>query len=152
MIRASIKTGVLLCLAGVALALGGGPARSAETLSGPVPAHVVRVVDGDTLDVRARIWLGQDVAVRVRIAGIDTPELRGKCAEEKARAKAAKLFLIPVEGREVRLTNIHYGKYAGRVLADVADDARGDLANALIEAGFARAYDGGARSGWCGVS
>ncbi|WP_052379091.1 thermonuclease family protein [Tepidicaulis marinus] len=128
------------------------PARAAETLAGPVPAEVVRVVDGDTLDVRARIWLGQDVFVRVRLAGIDTPELRGKCPDEKEKARAAKAWLSRVEGKAVALSGIHYGKYAGRVLANVSEAELGDLAERLITAGFARPYEGGARAGWCGVS
>ena len=28
-------------------------------IPGPVPAHVLHVVDGDTVRVRAHIWLGQ---------------------------------------------------------------------------------------------
>jgi endonuclease YncB( thermonuclease family) len=128
------------------------PAHAAETLAGPVPAEVVRVVDGDTLDVRARIWLGQDVFVRVRLAGIDTPELRGKCPDEKEKARAAKAWLSRVEGKAVALSGIHYGKYAGRVLAHVREAELGDLAERLIAAGFARPYEGGARAGWCGVS
>ncbi|HCX68087.1 MAG TPA: nuclease, partial [Rhodobiaceae bacterium] len=34
------------------------PAYAAERMAGPVEAEVVRVVDGDTLVARARIWLG----------------------------------------------------------------------------------------------
>ena len=51
----------------------------AETLTGPVAAIVERVVDGDTLAVRARVWLGQDIHVLVRIRGIDAPELKANC-------------------------------------------------------------------------
>ncbi len=43
---------------------------------GPVAAHVSRVIDGDTFEASAAIWLGQAITVRVRIAGIDAPELR----------------------------------------------------------------------------
>ena len=32
----------------------------AEIVPGPIPARIVRVIDGDTIVVRARIWLGQD--------------------------------------------------------------------------------------------
>ena len=32
---------------------------AAEALAGPVAARVERVVDGDTIEVRAKIWLGQ---------------------------------------------------------------------------------------------
>ena len=39
------------------------PSQAKDVLAGPVPAEVVRVVDGDTLLVRAEIWLGQTVEV-----------------------------------------------------------------------------------------
>ena len=69
-------------------------APAAEVLSGPVPARLVRVVDGDTVVVRARIWLGQEVEIHVRLAGIDAPELRGKCARERALAVRARDFVV----------------------------------------------------------
>ena len=57
-----------------------------------------------------------------------------------------------MEGKAVALSGIHYGKYAGRVLAHVREAELGDLAERLTAAGFARPYEGGARAGWCGVS
>ncbi len=76
-----------LCLIGA----GGDTSRSGavEVLSGPVPATVIEVMDGDTVKVRARIWLGQDLSTRVRLAGIDAPELNGGCARERALAERA---------------------------------------------------------------
>ena len=50
-------------------------ASAEDVLPGPIPATIERVVDGDTIDVRARIWLGQEIVVRVRLAGLDAPEL-----------------------------------------------------------------------------
>ena len=67
------------------------PPALAEMLPGPVPAAVIEVIDGDTVRVRARVWLGQDVETAVRIAGIDTPELRGAdCDAERRLAEAAR--------------------------------------------------------------
>jgi endonuclease YncB( thermonuclease family) len=128
-------------------------AGNAEMLSGPVAADVIRVVDGDTLALRARIWLGQDIVVSARIRGIDAPELRGKCDREKAMAEAARLKLQSVTslGR-VRLMRIEHDKYAGRVLADVVTDDGVDLRTAMLESGLARPYDGGSRDPWCGVA
>jgi endonuclease YncB( thermonuclease family) len=51
------------------------PQRLAEgALAGPVSAMVERIVDGDTIDVRAHIWLGQSLTVRVRIDGVTHPK------------------------------------------------------------------------------
>ncbi len=130
--------------------LGAAPAGAAEVLPGPVPAQVVKVVDGDTLRVRARIWLGQDVAVLIRLAGIDAPELRGACAAESDLAVEARHFLEEMIGdRAVTLRQIQYGKYAGRVLANVGNASGEELGEALLAQGLARPYSGGQRFSWC---
>ena len=122
---------------------------SDRIFSGPVSAHVDRVIDGDTFEASAAIWLGQQLKVRVRIAGIDAPELRARCDSERSRAEAARAYLAKrIEGGEVKLMDVHDDKYGGRVDARVAD-ARGDIAAQMIRAGMARAYDGGHRDGWC---
>lgn len=141
------------------LAAPASPLRAGEPLAGPVPAVVTAVVDGDTLEVRARIWLGQELTTRVRLAGIDAPETRSDCPRERALAVRARAFLNarlrPAGARgpaAVRLHDIRNGKYAGRVLARVESAAGLDLGRALLAAGLARAYDGGRRAPWCAKS
>ncbi|HXJ01955.1 MAG TPA: thermonuclease family protein [Micropepsaceae bacterium] len=122
---------------------------AAEALEGPVSAVVQRVVDGDTIEVRAAIWLGQTLTVRVRINGVDAPELEARCAEERQMALAARDFLVRrLEGAAVKLTGVSYDKYGGRVRANVAD-GKGDVANALLASGLARPYHGERRQPWC---
>ncbi len=76
---------------------------ASASFEGPVHAQVTHVVDGDTFEARATIWLGQSIEVRVRIAGVDAPELHARCDEELARAQAARDWLIKrIEGAEVR--------------------------------------------------
>ncbi len=131
----------------------GAQAGAQDRLAGPVPAQVLSVIDGDTIEVRAVIWLGQGVRTRGRLAGIDAPELRGKCARERALAERARAYLLArLEGGEraqVRLRDIRYGKYAGRVLARVETAAGEDLGRGLMAAGLARPYAGRARASWC---
>ena len=144
--------GVLLVLL-VFLLLPTVPAIAAETFEGPVSASVVEVIDGDTIAVKAKVWLGIEVSSRVRIRGIDTPELRSRCVAEKAMAEAARLKLTKLAGGSVRLTNVADDKYGGRVDADVADAAGADLAEAMIATGLAHPYDGkGERADWCPVA
>lgn len=132
-------------------ALCGSKACAKETLSGPFSAEVLRVVDGDTLDVRITVWLGHYVQTRVRLLGLDTPEKRGKCAEEKKRAREAQQALEKyIETGVVVLKNVTTGKYAGRVLADVETASGQPLSKLLIQNGFARPYQGKKRLGWCG--
>jgi micrococcal nuclease len=138
-----------------AAATGGGerlpaPERlAAEALAGPVAATVERVIDGDTIEVRAMIWLGQTLTVRVRIDGIDAPELEARCAEERRMAEGVRDYLTRrLTHAEVRLSQVVYDKYGGRVRADVAD-ATGDIAQALLAAGLVRPYRGERRQPWC---
>ncbi len=153
----------------VGLVLGGAPGRlgAGERLAGPLPAWVVSVIDGDTLEVRVHIWLGQDLNIRVRLAGIDAPELKGKCDREKDLARRARAYLLarldPADSGvgakagagagagagEIRLREVRYGKFAGRVLARVETLDGTDLGQDLIAAGLARPYDGRRRASWC---
>jgi endonuclease YncB( thermonuclease family) len=111
-------------------------------LAGPVAAEVVRTVDGDTLDVRAKVWLRQEITVAVRIRGIDAPERRARCPREKEMAEAATAALAAaVDGHALRLARIEDDKYGGRVLADV-----------MLASGLVRPYQGGTREMWCGVA
>jgi len=125
---------------------------AAELLAGPVPATVVEVIDGDTITVRARIWLGQAIETRVRLAGIDTPELRGDCERERILAEQARAALAArIAGRQVTLTEIRRGTYAGRVVARVSGTDTPDIGQTLLAAGLARTYGGrGPRPDWCG--
>ena len=147
--------GALLLLLAASDEVGGSPADmrvAAEALEGPVSAVVQRVVDGDTIEVRAAIWLGQTLTVRVRIDGIDAPELEARCSEERRLALLARDFLVRrLEGAPVKLTRVVYDKYGGRVRASVAD-AKGDIANALLASGLVRAYHGERREPWCAAT
>lgn len=121
-----------------------------EFIPGPIAAGVVEVIDGDTLVVRAYIWLDHEVETRVRFDGVDAPELKGECGEEKRLARLSRDFVVSwVEGREIVLTDIKYDKYARRVIAHVRTPAGEDLGQALIAAAHARSYDGGKRQPWC---
>ncbi len=144
MVAVARWAGVALC-AMVAMA----PAMG-ETLSGPIRAQVLSVVDGDTIVARARIWLGQEVETRVRLTGIDAPELRGRCAAERRAAERARALLVAaIGGGPVDLLDVGYDKYGGRVVARVRTADGRDLAETLQAAGLARRYDGGARRPWC---
>lgn len=142
----------------LALAFGAGPAHTgrppesqlaAVAFAGPVRAEVVRVIDGDTFEAAAQIWLGQAIDIRVRIKGIDAPELHARCAEELRRAEAARLYLTRrIGGGEVVLSSVRYDKYGGRIDA-VVRDAEGNIGQAMIARGYARPYHGGRRQPWC---
>ncbi len=123
---------------------------TAEPVSGPVRAEVLRVIDGDTVLVRAAPWPGHSVEVSVRLRGIDAPEIRTRCAAEKSAGMAAAEALARLlDGGDVRLTSIEGDKYFGRVVADLATASGEDAADALRALGLVRDYGGGARSRSC---
>ena len=116
--------------------------------------RVVSVYDGDTL--RVDLACNQPLFcenISVRIRGIDTPEIRGKCDYEKERAIQARNVVRALieqstkEGRHVVLNAPKRGKYF-RVVADVYIDGL-SVGKALVNQGLAREYDGGKRTGWC---
>lgn len=126
------------------------PVAARDRLPGPIPAAVAAVIDGDTLRVKARVWLGQEVDTLVRLLGVDAPELDGRCAEERRRAEEARAFLRRrAQGGRVSLVDVRTDKFGGRVLARVLDDDGTDLGAALVAAGLARPYGGGRRGAWC---
>lgn len=129
------------------------PAALADPIPGPVPAEILRVVDGDTVKVRATIWVDQTVEVSVRLRGIDAPEIyRPKCEAEKALARTAKASVAAVApaGAQVTITNITRDKYGGRVVATVITQDGETLAERLLAQG--QAIPDGVPKPWCGAS
>lgn len=113
------------------------------------PVEVVRTIDGDTFVARIRKSNGRDLVVRVRLRGIDAPEMKASCQDEldKAEAAARALRDLLAQGG-VTISNLGPDKY-GRVLADVATRRTANVSAALLAGGYARSYDGGHRDGWC---
>lgn len=121
-----------------------------KNLEGPIQAEVTRIVDGDTIDVRAQVWIGHYIETRVRLSDLDTPELRGKCDTERQKALEAQDALSGLlRNRKVILTKIQNGKFAGRVVAKAHTTDGTNISDFLIKHGFGQPYDGGKRLEWC---
>ena len=136
-------------------ARGGATSRGPEDpasmpLTTVYAADLVRVLDGDTFEARIHVWPGHDVTTRVRLRGIDAPELQAQCPQERSKAEAARSALagLLAEGR-IRVLHIGPDKYNGRIVADAATSRTSDVSAALLRSGHARAYEGGRRAGWC---
>lgn len=114
-------------------------------------AQVMYVIDGDTFEARVHLWQGLDITTRVRLRGVDAPELKARCLDESRMAQASRDALAAMlkEG-DVTIFNVGPDKYNGRVVADVATRATPNVSAALIAAGHGRPYNGGRRAGWCG--
>ena len=113
--------------------------------------EVTSIYDGDTFRVNIKSFppiVGKKMAIRVN--GIDTPEMRGKCYKEKSLARAAKKYTVNFlrSSKKIELINMQRGKYF-RIVADVYGDGR-SLAEDLIKNGLGVPYYGGTKvKDWC---
>ena len=112
-------------------------------------AKVLRVVDGDTVDVMLELGFNVSLKERVRLYGINAPESRTRDKSEKVKGLAAKDFVV--EWTEdhaddiVIVTRIDKrGKY-GRVLGTIMTESGENLNELMIKEGHAVEYFGGKR-------
>jgi endonuclease YncB( thermonuclease family) len=154
---AGLSTGELI--APVAASPGNGPmtmiearpSAPASVLRSGHPAEAMRVLDGDTFEARVHIWPGVEITTRVRLRGIDAPELRARCDSEQAKALAAREALARLLAQgAVGISRVGQDKYGGRVDADVSTAVAPDVSAAMLQGGYARPYSGGRRESWCG--
>ena len=113
---------------------------------------VVGIYDGDTFYIKMAGLPPELSRIGVRVRGIDTAEMKGKCEFEKRTAAGAKAFttrMLKLNGNKVTLRNLKWDKYGGRVDADVYLANGQKLADLMIMQNYARPYMGGKRAGWC---
>jgi micrococcal nuclease len=146
--RSAILAAILLVISHDA------PQAQLSIVDGPVDADVLEVTDGDTFWFLAYAFPEQATRGRLRVYGVDTPENRGKCSDEKNKAEAARLYaekLFREAGNRVKLYTIGlekggggFGRYLARVkVGNVWLDEE------LIRVGLARPNHGEKRQGWC---
>lgn len=115
-------------------------------------AKILRVVDGDTVDVDIDLGFGVVLAnERVRIMGIDTPESRTADNTEKAFGLAAKSRLAELLGKTAVLrTQVSKkgedmkGKF-GRILGDFVGPEGKMITAIMAEEGHCVPYFGGSK-------
>ena len=113
-------------------------------------SKVISVYDGDTFRVNIASLppiVGKNIPIRVN--GVDTPEIRGKCQYEKNLALKARDFVRGklANAKEIKLTNLQRGKYF-RVVANVLVDGV-SLEQELLDNELAYEYSGGKKLSWC---
>ncbi len=139
-----IKISLIFILV-LSLAVRAAPQYGTVTVS-----KVISVYDGDTFRVNIDSLppiVGNNIAIRVN--GVDTPEIRGKCLYEKNLALKARDFVRDrlANAKEIKLTNLQRGKYF-RVIANVVVDGV-NLEQELLDNKLAYRYDGGKKLNWC---
>jgi endonuclease YncB( thermonuclease family) len=133
--------------------IGAADARTEATY---IDVKFVKVYDGDTIDVSYDGLPPPLNKMRIRLPGIDTPELgaKAKCDFENEAAEAARDFMAATLGKVdvIRVHSPRWDKYGGRINGKVYinnDPKKGLITDVMIKKGFARVYDGGKRQGWC---
>ena len=113
-------------------------------------AKVDRVIDGDTVDLVIDLGFDISYTARVRLHGVDTPELRTKDLAEKDRGLAAKAFtydwLASKDRVFVKTLKDDTGKY-GRILGYIYSDVimSACLNDDIIDSGHGVPYYAGKR-------
>jgi micrococcal nuclease len=126
-------------------------------------AKVLRVIDGDTVEVMVDLGFHVFRQEKLRLFGINSPEIVGQTHAEGIAAKRAMMGLIAgfgvtetdtlIGAADIATGNCNVvirtrkdadDKY-GRMLATITDKIGRDVNAEMIKLGFAVAYDGGAR-------
>ena len=113
-------------------------------------SKVISVYDGDTFRVNIDSLppiVGKNIPVRLE--GVDTPEINGKCQYEKDLALEARDFVRSKLSNavEILLNDLQRGKYF-RIVAKVYIDGV-SLEEELLQNGLAYQYNGGKKFNWC---
>lgn len=89
---------------------------------------------------------GDTVRVKFRLAGVDTPEIKGSCEHERKLARKAQRFTSHfIKSGPATITVDGVGRY-GRPLAVIVVNGK-DLGAELIKNGLAVPY--GKKGNWC---
>ena len=112
--------------------------------------QVLKVVDGDTIDVIIDLGFDVSFSSRVRLAGIDTPESRTKDAREKILGQEVKDYLTKALADAtdivIRTEKVDSSEKYGRILGWLFINRETDSLNSqLVGKGYAWAYDGGTK-------
>ncbi len=118
---------LLVCIVLIGIAIGYSGAASAEPEL-VLPGTVIRVVDGDTVDVRL-----SSGPIRVRLYGIDTPE-----RTQPFGAAASAYLTTMIKGQEVQLLPVAQDAYDRIVGVLYLGDA--NVNAELVRTGHAWAY------------
>jgi micrococcal nuclease len=109
--------------------------------------EIVKVVDGDTIDIVIDLGFNLSKKERVRLAGIDSPESRTKDLEEKELGLESKEFLKRrlEDGKAsgLRVKTEKDGKY-GRMLGWIYCGET-NVNTEMVDRGYAWFYNGGSK-------
>jgi len=109
-----------------------------------IEAYSVRVIDGDTVEIMGEVWENIYIKAKVRIDGVDTPEL------STVAGKLIKKEVVEIlNGNSATIVYKESDKYSGRFVGDVLiGNGKEPLSKWLFEKGYCKTYDGDTKSKW----
>ena len=108
--------------------------------------EVVKIIDGDTIDVFIDLGFNVFHIERVRLNRLDTPEILTKDKNEKKYGMEAKAYVSNwiKNQKQMKIQTFKDDKY-GRILAEFIGDNGVCLNDLLLNEGYAWPYDGEAK-------
>lgn len=106
---------------------------------------IIRIVDGDTLDVEIDLGFSIKIKQRLRLSGVNTNELHATDASLRESANRAKLFmedaLIGKDNVSIFTTKPEkYGRYLAEVFLKEQDGSFTSVNDMLLDNGLAQVY------------
>lgn len=109
-----------------------------------VNCKVVKVVDGDTLDVLIDLGFSIVIKQRLRLSRVDTKELNSKTSSDRQLAVMAKNYLEDILHGKVCVVVTEktekYGRYLAEVYLPNDDSTLFSVNDSLLDLGYAEVY------------
>lgn len=125
-----------------------------------VPCIIPEVYDGDTLTA-VYLYQGAPLKIRVRLSGVDAPEIRKKNVTDLERKAALKVrefvqkWLDRSDPKKLYLQLSQHDKYGGRFVGDIlknisetSEPVYQSLSTTLLEADMVVPYTGSTKQEW----
>ena len=116
-------------------------------------ARVLKVIDGDTVDLEIDLGFYVKITKRARLSGIDTYEKNSRLVfERELAAKATSYITNIIQNKIVKIrTQIDKEDKYGRILVEIYStdldfDSHNSINIQLIQEGLAMKYDGGKKN------
>jgi len=103
--------------------------------------EIIKVVDGDTVDILIDLGFNVIYKERIRLANIDTPEVNSRNDQEKLLGNEAKEYLsVWLKNQNIlKIKTTKDDKY-GRILGEIYGDNDTCINQLLVEKGYAWVY------------
>lgn len=107
-------------------------------------ATVVRVIDGDTVDLQIDVGFKMTAIQRCRLLRINAPEMKGETREAGERSKSYLQSLLTLRQRDTLLVRTEkddaFGRYLAELLVTEDDGTVLNVNQAMLDSGHAAEY------------